>query len=93
MELQRDCSSAGKCFLHIIRDCIAVLRGLVPWLVHTLGGLLLTHCGAFAWLILLQTASYVALFMLPLGDAVTIKLIGPPMTATFACLLLKEPMG
>jgi hypothetical protein len=42
---------------------------------------------------LLQTTYYVALFMLPLGDAVTINLVGPPVTAIFARLLLKEPLG
>jgi len=41
----------------------------------------------------MQTAYYMALFMLPLGDAVTINLIGPPVTAVFARLLLKEPLG
>lgn len=41
----------------------------------------------------LQTTYYVALFLLPLGDAVTINLIGPPVTAIFARLLLKEPLG
>lgn len=41
----------------------------------------------------LQTTYYVALFMLPLGDAVTINLVGPPVTAIFARLLLKEPLG
>jgi drug/metabolite transporter (DMT)-like permease len=41
----------------------------------------------------LQTTYYVALFLLPLGDAVTINLIGPPVTAVFARLLLKEPLG
>jgi hypothetical protein len=48
-----------------------------------------THC----YLPVLQTTYYVALFMLPLGDAVTINLIGPPVTAVLARLLLKEPLG
>lgn len=46
-----------------------------------------------AFVLVLQTTYYVALFMLPLGDAVTINLVGPPVTAIFARLLLKEPLG
>ena len=49
--------------------------------------------GTRCTLLFLQTTYYVALFMLPLGDAVTINLIGPPVTAVFARLLLKEPLG
>lgn len=58
--------------------------GLSGWHMH---GSSCLHCLG------LQTTYYVALFMLPLGDAVTINLIGPPVTAVFARLLLKEPLG
>eukprot|EP00775_Hariotina_reticulata_P005916 gene5916-biopygen7724 len=36
---------------------------------------------------------YVALFLLPLGDAVVIGMIGPPITAVTARICLKEPLG
>lgn len=41
----------------------------------------------------LQAAYYVGLFLLPLGDAVTINLVGPAVTATAARIFLKEPLG
>jgi hypothetical protein len=40
-----------------------------------------------------QTCQYVALFALSLGDATLLNLLGPPVTAIFARLLLKEPLG
>jgi threonine/homoserine efflux transporter RhtA len=51
------------------------------------------HLVTTSVMLLLQTTYYVALFMLPLGDAVTINLIGPPVTAIFARVFLKEPLG
>jgi drug/metabolite transporter (DMT)-like permease len=44
-------------------------------------------------LFFLQTTYYIALFLLPLADAVTINVVGPPVTVLFARLLLKEPLG
>ncbi|WIA35490.1 hypothetical protein OEZ86_003920 [Tetradesmus obliquus] len=45
-------------------------------------------CGACS-----VTAQYIGLFLLPLGDAVTITLVGPAVTALMARALLNEPLG
>lgn len=45
-------------------------------------------CGACS-----MTTWYIGLFLLPLGDCVTINLIGPAVTALVARAFLKEPLG
>jgi drug/metabolite transporter (DMT)-like permease len=45
-------------------------------------------CGAMAMI-----SYYVALFLLPLGDAIVIGMIGPPITAVTAKVFLREPLG
>lgn len=51
------------------------------------------HRSFLVFRVWLQTSYYVGLFLLPLGDAVTIGLIGPAVTAIAARLFLKEPLG
>ena len=40
-----------------------------------------------------MTTYYVGLFLLPLGDAVTLGLVSPPITALLAHAVLHEPLG
>ncbi|KAI8468882.1 MAG: hypothetical protein J3K34DRAFT_425457 [Monoraphidium minutum] len=72
---------------------VVLMKGMhiSPMFGHRKNWHLLAMRGSFGAVAMLL--SYCSIQMLPLGDAITIGLISPPITAVAARLVLKEPLG